>query len=386
MAEPTAPKISTSATETVAQTALVAMAVSAPAALIVKPFPWKRLAAAVLVAVAVGGLAWWQPWAARVPQMVVEVVTRGPVTRVLAVNGRVAALHSVGVRSSVPGQLTEVLVTSGDAVQAGAVIARLDASQPRALLMQALSAYDASLARQIQAQADADRALALGGNIPRKTLEAANLAATAAASEVDRLQAALQQAQSALALYTIKAPMAGTVLTRDAEPGQVVDGMAVLFTVADAQALVIEADVDETYATRMKPGLQAQLQLAGEVAILPGTVTYVAPVVDPDTGGLSIKITPDTPRAAPVGLTVTANIVMDAKTDGITVPRSAILTQAETSVVFVAVDGKASRRVVTIVAWPAVRLEVTDGLTVGDRLIVDPTGLTDGQAVKIAQP
>ena len=299
-------------------------------------------------------------------------------------NGRVAALHSVGVRSSVPGQVTEVLVASGDPVAAGAVIARLEASQPRAQVTQAFAAFDASVVRQVQAQADADRALALGGNIPRKTLEAADLAATAAGNEVDRLKAALVQAQSALALYTITAPMSGTVLARDAEPGQVVDGVAVLFVVADAQALVVEADVDETYATRMKPGLTAQLQLTGEVAILPGMVTYVAPLVDPDTGGLSIKITPDTPRAAPVGLTVTANIVMDTKPSGLTAPRSAILTEAEQSVVFVVADGKAERRIVTIIPWPAVRLEVTQGLAAGDLLILDPTGLTDGQAVTLA--
>ena len=131
-AEPTAPKISTPAPVTDAQTVLVATKVAAPAAPTAKPVQRKGIAVAVLAAIALGGLAWWQPWAARVPLVGIEIVTTGPVSRVLAVNGRVAALHSVGVRSSVPGLLTEVLVTSGDTVQAGAVIARLDASQPRA--------------------------------------------------------------------------------------------------------------------------------------------------------------------------------------------------------------------------------------------------------------
>lgn len=373
---------------TPAATAVVTTAPATPVAPVPKsrPMPWKRLGLAALVALGLGALAWWQPWMARMPQVVIETVTPGPVSRILAVNGRIAALHSVGVRAAVPGQVTEVTVATGDAVAAGGVIAQLDAAQPRAQAMQALAAFDASVVRRQQAQADADRARALGGNIPRNTLEAAELAATTAGNEVDRLQAALAQAQSQLALYTITAPLSGTVLARDVEPGQVVDGVAVLFIVADAQALVIEADIDETYATRMQPGLSVQLQLTGDAAILPGTVTYVAPVVDPDTGGLSIKITPDTPRAAPIGLTVTANIVMDTKPIGITAPRSAILTEAETSVLFVVVDGKAERRVVTVVPWPAVRLEVTEGLAAGDALIVDPTGLTDGQAVEIAQP
>lgn len=387
MAQPLATKTTPAASDPVAITALVTTGpdvAAAPAKS--KPVPWKRLTLAVAVVVALVGLAWWQPWVARAPQVVIETVTEGPVARVLAVNGRIAALHSVGVRSSVPGQLTDVLVSSGDTVQKGAVIAQLDASQPRALVMQALAAFDASVVRQMQARADANRALALGGNIPRKTLEDANLAATAAGNEVDRLRASLAQAQSQLVLYTIKAPLSGTLLVRDAEPGQVVDGVAVLFTVADAQALVVEADVDETYATRMQPGLTAQLQLTGETTILPGKVTYVAPLVDPDTGGLAIKMTPDQPRAAPVGLTVTANIVMDSKPLGITAPRSAILTEADQSVLFVVVDGKAVRQLVTVIPWPAVRLEVSEGLAAGETLIVDPKGLVDGQTVKIVQP
>jgi len=180
--------------------------------------------------------------------------------------------------------------------------------------------------------------------------------------------------------------MTGTVMTRDAEPGQVVDGVAEVFTIADSGALVIEANIDETYATWIKTVLSAQLQLIGDTAILPGKVSYVAPLVDPDTGGLSIRISMDTQRAAPVGLTVTANIEMDTKAAGITAPRSAILTDTDQSVVFVVVGDEASRRVVTVILWPAVRLEMTDGLVAGDLLIVDPKGLTDGQTVKIATP
>jgi len=152
------------------------------------------------LALIVDGLTWWQPWSAEVTLVTTETITPGMVSRVLAVNGRIAALDSVGVRSSVPGQLTEVLVADGDTVLSGAVIARLDSSQPRAQVMQALAAFDASIVQQKQAQADADRALTLGGNVPRKTMEAADLAALTVENEVERLRAALAQAQSQLTL------------------------------------------------------------------------------------------------------------------------------------------------------------------------------------------
>lgn len=385
LADSLAPKIAVAA-PTVATTALVAQPAASAAAPKASPRSWKRFAIVAAVALGLGALAWWQPWVAPVPQVIVETVTAGPVSRVLAVNGRIAALQSVDVRSSVPGQMAVVLVAVGDSVVAGDVIARLTNTQPGAQVAQSFAAFDAGLVHLQQAQADAERDRALGGNIPRKTLDAADLAVTAAVAEVERLQALLDQSQDQLEQFNIKAPMSGTVLARDVEPGQVVDGAAVLFTVADAAALVVEADVDETYATRMQPGLRVQLRLTGDAAVLPGRVTYVAPVVDPNTGGLMIKMTPDAPYAAPIGLTVTANIVMDSKPSGITVPRSAILSEAENSVLFVMIEGKAEQRVVTIIPWPAVRLEVTDGLAAGEVLIVDPMGLTDGQPVKIKQP
>jgi hypothetical protein len=54
--------------------------------------------------------------------------------------------------------------------------------------------------------------------------------------------------------------------------------------------------------------------------------------------------------------------------------------------VFVVVDGVARRRPVSVIDWPAARLIVTEGLAPGDRVILDATGISDGQAVRAGQP
>jgi hypothetical protein len=96
---------------------------------------------------------------------------------------------------------------------------------------------------------------------------------------------------------------------------------------------------------------------------------------------LAVKITPDAALTAPVGLTVTANVVVD-DTTALTVPRAALQGGA----VFVLV-GKAARLTpVTVIEWPAARLIVTEGLAEGDAVIVDATGLTDGQIVTPVDP
>ena len=89
---------------------------------------------------------------------------------------------------------------------------------------------------------------------------------------------------------------------------------------------------------------------------------------------------------APVGLTVTTNIIVDERAEAITVPRGAIAETAEGATVFVVSNDMAEARAVTVIDWPAARLIVTEGLAPGDVLITDATGLVDGQPVRVTVP
>lgn len=196
-----------------------------------------------------------------------------------------------------------------------------------------------------------------------------------------RLTALLDQAEIQLARYTVRAPIAGTVMTRSVDPGQLVDPATALFTLADLSRLVVETDVDESYATQIALGQPVVLQLAGTREVLAGTVSFVSPRVDPDTGGMAVKIGFDAPLRAPVGLTVTANITVDSR-EALTVPRSALQGDA----VFLLLSGRAVLTPVKVIDWPAARLIVTEGLAEGDQVITDATGLTSGMAVSVAAP
>ncbi len=347
--------------------------------------PRRTLLWAVPVLAALAGLMVWQPWAERPPEVTLEPVSSGPVKRVLAVNGRVAAERSVAVRSTVAGQIADVLVDEGDAVERGTLLARLDTEDVDARLKAALAAYDAGTVRLAQAEADATRARALGANVARRTLEDAERAVAAAGDETMRLRALLEQVQSQAAFYRIVAPLTGTVLTRSVEPGQVVDTQTALFTVADLTELVVETDIDELYAAEITPGLPAFLKPAGVADTLPGTVSFAAPLIDPGTGGRAIRIRFDTAQPLPVGLTVMANIIVEDLPDALSVPRGAIRTDGADQIVLVAEAGRAMRRVVSVIDWPAERVVVTSGLREGEEVISNPTGLRDGQAIRVAR-
>ncbi|WP_158626119.1 efflux RND transporter periplasmic adaptor subunit [Arsenicitalea aurantiaca] len=353
-----------------------------------KPKPRRRrrwgMVVLTLVLLAAGAyLAIAQPWSTPPARVIVEAVALGPVAQVLAVNGRVAAREAVRIRSSVTAQAIEVAVDEGESVAAGDLLVRLDTSQPRAQVDQARAALDAGLVRQQQAEAAAERARALGENVTRVAREEAELALVNAGNEVARLRAALDQAESQLALYTLTAPLAGVVLDRAVDRGQLVDPQSALFTVADLGHLVVETDVDEIYSARMQNGLRALLRPAGSSVPQNGTVIFAAPTVDPATGGRTIKIAFDAPVDLPVGLTVNANIIVSETESALSVPRGAILTEGTGSHVLLVEDGLAVLRAVEFLDWPAERVMVTDGLAVGDRVILEPDGVEPEQAVEV---
>jgi RND family efflux transporter MFP subunit len=345
-----------------------------------------RWGAALLLALLLGGIAFARFWMAGPPVVAVETATWAPVTRVLAVNGRIAAVNAVDMRPTVTGSLIALPVAEGDLVAAGQILARIDAAAQNAMVRQAMAGLDSALVAQKQARETYERAAALGPNVASTVLESNAYAVQTAAQEVARQTAALDQAQIALENHTLRAPIAGSVLALDAELGQIVGPSIPLLTLADLGNLMVEADVDESYAMQIAVDQPAALQLAGETSVRDGRVSFVSTRVDAATGGLGVRVVFDDPVTAPIGLTVALNIIVDRRDAALTVPRTALLTDAEGTGVFVVREGVAQRHPLSVLDWPAARLIVTGGLEEGDLVITDTTGIADGQTVAVDRP
>ncbi len=347
---------------------------------------WLSVIVLLVVAGAGAGLYYFQPWLTGPALVTVETAALAPVTRVLAVNGRIAALQSVDMRALVSGTLTSIAVAEGDAVEADAELAQVDSASQQTILRQAVAGLDAALLSLSDAKETFARTEALGTNVARVQLDEAARAVQLAEQEVARTTAFVDQAQVMLSNYTLRAPMAGTVLSLNVAAGQSIDPSTVLMTIADLDQLVVESDVDEAYASQIKLGQPAVMQLAGETEARPGSVSFVSQRVDAATGGLAMELLFDPPVTAPIGLTVTINIIVDDREAALTVPRAAIVSDDKGAGVFVLADGIAQKRPVSVIEWPAARLIVTDGLEPGDVLITDATGIAEGQAVRVGEP
>ena len=136
----------------------------------------------------------------------VEISKLAPVTRVLAVNGQIAAIHSVTVRPLVSGTLDKLLVAEGDKVAVDQVLGLINAENQNAVVRQAMAGLDAALEVQQQATEAYDRALKLGSNVARTVLENDGHARRSATQEVTRQRALLDQSRIALKNHTIRAP------------------------------------------------------------------------------------------------------------------------------------------------------------------------------------
>lgn len=329
----------------------------------------------VLLAAAVSGGAWLalsRPWEPKPAIVAVEVVSQGPASRVLAINGRVKPTEEVEISSTVSGRILSVAAAEGEMVTEGTPLLVIDDTQQRATAAQARSQLNGAEAELKKAQLDLERAEALTASVSQRALDDARLAAKTAQEEVDRLSSLLDQAVDLLAQHIVRAPFDGTILSRGADAGQVVSSSTPLFLIADLATLHAEASVDELYASEMRRGLPVTARPAGHSELIEGEVIYVSPSVDASTGGRLVRVSlPGAgERNLPVGLTVMLNIGVEARDSAITIPREALAAAGQPAV-YVVENGRAALRPVQFIDWPSDRLIVTEGLSDGEAVIVD---------------
>ena len=315
-------------------------------------------------------------WFGRLPR--VEVVTIVPTTveRVLAVVGLARPTNLLDVRSPNGGQVIRVLHSDGDVVAAGEPLAVLRATIERAQTT-------AEIAHERLARVEATRARLSFDRIHSLTDQGyASLAA------LDEARAALQSAEANVSAaaamtvasseraneFTVRAPMAGIVLFRPIDSGQVVSADTTLFELGSRNGVEIRAEVDEAYADTLRPGMAARAVLSGTETRFPARVTEVSPQVDSATGGRLVKLVPlSGPHIAP-GRSVDVTIVVDRQANGIVIPRQSVIDATTAPTVYIVDSGDVVRaRNVEISRWPSANAIVQKGLAAGDRVMLTPT-------------
>lgn len=321
------------------------------------------------------------------PAVTYVVPGRKSVDRTLNATGTLAARREmpVGVAGE-GGMITRVLVEPGQWVHAGQVLATVDRSVQTQTAQSLAAQVAVARSDQTIAQAELDRAQQLvdRGFISKADLQRKAATRDAAAARVQVAAAGLREAQARNGRLDIRAPAEGLVLTRQAEPGQIVSsGSGVLFRMAQGGQIEMRAQLSEADLATLHAGARAQVTPVGSDRAFAGEVWQVSPIIDPQTrqGIARIALRYD-PALRPGGF-ASATIVGGASVAPL-LPDSAIQSDDKGSFVYiVGKDDKVERRNVKIGQVSDAGVTILSGLDGSERVVRAAGGfLAPGQTVK----
>ncbi len=373
---------------------------------------------ALLLLAAGGAYVWnWTP-TPTVRTVVAVRAEQGGGQTLLNASGYVTARRQATVSSKITGKVVEVLIEEGMSVEAGQVLARLDASNVQrdlALAEARLSSVTRAVAETQPNLDQARRELArleklFAANAARQIeLDRARTEVLTLESRLDRQRADVTVAQSEVALWKqqlddtiIRAPFPGVVTSKDAQMGEMISPVSAgggftrtgICTLVDMGSLEIEVDVNESYINRVRSGqpVAATLDSYPQWRI-PARVIAIIPAADRQKATVKVRVGFEErdERVLP-DMSVKVAFQGEAPDQGaasspFTLPRGVLRQREGRDVVFVVSQGKLERRAVTVAQRTGNEVTLTAGVNDGERLVLEgPAELEDGMRVKESQP
>jgi RND family efflux transporter MFP subunit len=197
----------------------------------------------------------------------------------LPISGSIKAMNSALVKARAAGELQDLTVREGDAVKAGQVVARVDATEYRARVKQAQEQADAAQAQIdiAQRQWNNNKALVDQGFISKTALDTSwnNLAAAQANHKA--AIAAVEMARKTLDDTVLRAPISGIVAQRLAQPGERVNVEARIIEIVDLSRLELEAALSPGDSVDVRAGQEAVLHVEGSQRPVRAKVSRISP-------------------------------------------------------------------------------------------------------------
>ncbi|HWI82350.1 efflux RND transporter periplasmic adaptor subunit [Ramlibacter sp.] len=369
----------------------------------------KWLVLLVLPALVAAGA--WRAWTARQAQQeaialasaareqsVVELAATDVVTaqqrqlaQGLPISGSLKAVNSALVKARAAGELQGLTVREGDTVQAGQVIARVEPTEYQARLRQAQDQADAARSQIeiAQRQWKNNQALVDQGFISKTALDTSLNNLHAAQSNHQAALAAVDVARKSLSDTVVRAPIAGVVSQRLAQPGERVAVEARIVEIVDVSRLELEAALTPSDSVGVRVGQQATLQVEGSGRPVQARVARINPSAQPGSRSVLAYLAVEPAGGLRQGLFAQGTL-NTGTTTAMAVPLTALRTDKPAPYVQLVDNGRVVHRSVE----PGVRgdadketMVAVAGLAEGAMVLRGSVGpLREGTAVRFTPP
>jgi HlyD family secretion protein len=321
---------------------------------------------------------------------------------VLTASGYVVAQRKADVASKGTGRLVYLGVVEGDKVSKEQILARIDDSDIKAQLNQAKANLKLSEADLHQAETNYKRQQDLfkTNSTSQMEVDAAEANYRKILASIDVSKALVEQSEVALENTLVRAPFNGTVLTKNADVGEVVaplgagsNSKAAVVTMADMNSLEAEIDVSESNIEKIIPNQGCEIRLdAYPDKAYPGYVAKIVPTADRSKATVMVKVgfknydqrvLPEMSAKVVFLNEASSNKKIEDTKQLLVIPSTAIAKKGNGSIVFVVRDDKAVEIPVTTGRDLGGFIEIKSGLVNGDK-VIDPLNEKIKDGIKVS--
>jgi membrane fusion protein (multidrug efflux system) len=310
-------------------------------------------------------------------------VQRGDVQQVIPAVGTLAPRKTANLGSQVAGRVEEVFVDVGDTVKADEELLKLDAKFFQIDLDQRKAELEAAKVRAAQSRSTLTRHQEISAKNPQaisaQAVDEARSASELAQAQLAQSEQALLGSEERLYETMIRAPFAGVITERMVDPGDPVTTTFVtqVMKIEQLDELELLFTLPQELFGQVKEGAGVQFQVSGVPDLNGvGKVERVFPALDEATRTFRCRVIIENPelRFRPGMLMQVKAVVREAK-GVLCLPKGAVFQRGDGDAVRVAVDSGFEERVVNVGLRGAALVEITDGLSEGDQvLLLDAAG------------
>jgi membrane fusion protein (multidrug efflux system) len=308
--------------------------------------------------------------------MVVEVaaIRKATITEVTEAVGNTRAFESVQLTSKVSGIVEKILFEEGQSVKAGQEILLLDGAERQAELEAARAAIRTARAQREETNQKFERAQALrrAGAGTEALVADLQLQLRTAETAIAASEARERAAAARLDDYILRAPFAGRVGFRNISLGALLDNKVVVTTLDDVSRIRLDFAVPETLISRIAVGATVEAKsLAYPDRKFPGRVAVIDTRIDPVTRSAKLSAVIDNPEILlKPGMFMNVALKVAVRDAALIAPEEAVVAEGPRQIAFVVKDGKIERRAVIIGQRQEGVVEISEGLSEGDVIVV----------------